>query len=97
MKLGEDVDLEAVYKMNYYFCVVPRFEDQSNHPMIKPSHVQTTPRAPEGRADRSEAEVLRVYIQTFVPILHIFLLGVVVERRLAYREDPGSNPARIFF
>ena len=27
---------------------------------IKPPHVQTTPRAPEGRADRSEAEVLRV-------------------------------------
>ena len=50
MKLGEDVDLEAVYKMNYYFCVVPRFEDQSNHPMIKPPHVH-----PKGeRPERSE-------------------------------------------
>ena len=38
-----------------------------------------------------------IQIQTFVPLLHIFLLGVVVERRLAYREDPGSNPAWIFF
>ena len=38
-----------------------------------------------------------IYIQTFVPIFYIFLLGVVVERRLANREDPGSNPARSFF
>ena len=38
-----------------------------------------------------------IQIQTFVPLLHIFLLGVVVERRLPHQEDPGSNPAQIFF
>ena len=61
---------------------------RSNHPMIKPSHDQTTPRAPEGRAEPSVARFVASAVKCKLNVPPVLITKIFF--KVANLEPAGS-------